>query len=171
MSKVTDRASGKKLSVPSAGSGDWLGRELGTAVIAFHQAVASRLGLGITEWKCLGVLDQHGPLTAGRLADLSGFTTGAITGIVDRLERLGYVRREPNPSDRRSVIIHPVARHDLDREVAPIFASLNRAMGALTSQYTPQELVVIQGYFHKTIEVLRSEAAKLTKPKKPPMGG
>jgi DNA-binding MarR family transcriptional regulator len=55
--------------------------------------------------------------------ELSGFTTGAITGIVDRLERAGYVRRERHPIDRRSVIVHPVGLGKVKKQVIPIFAS------------------------------------------------
>src|SRR5579871_3290956 len=87
--------------------GELLGSELSAAVIAFHEAIAARLGIGATEWKCLAVLGigHAETATAGQLASATGLTTGAITGIIDRLERLGYVRREPNPEDRRSVII------------------------------------------------------------------
>jgi DNA-binding MarR family transcriptional regulator len=143
--------------------GQSLGRELSTAVVLFHEAVASRLGLNATEWRCLGVLDQHGPTTAGRLAKLSGFTTGAITGIVDRLEKAGYVRREPNPRDRRSIIIRPLHFRELKEQVAPIFASLGRAMAAAVSRYTPSEQAAIQDYFERTIQILREETARLSK--------
>ncbi len=143
--------------------GQSLGRELSTAVVLFHEAVASRLGLNATEWRCLGLLDQYGPTTAGRLAELSGLTTGAITGIVDRLEKAGYVRREPNPRDRRSVIIHPLRFRELKEQVAPIFASLGRAMTAAASRYTAKEQAAIQNYFERTIQILREETSKLSK--------
>ncbi len=142
--------------------GEMLGRELSTAVILFHEAVASRLRMSAAEWKCLGLLSQHGPATAGRLAERSGFTTGAITGIVDRLERAGYVRREPNPRDRRSVIIQPLRNDDLRDAVTPIFASLGRAMADLSRRYNADELAVIQDYFERSIQTLRDETAKLT---------
>ncbi len=148
---------------PGASSlGESLGRELSTAVILFHEAVAARLGLSAVEWKCLGLLDQHGPTTAGRLAELSGFTTGAITGIVDRLEKAGYVRREPNPRDRRSIIIQGLPNSGLRKQVMPIFASLGRAMEEVCSRYSAQELATIRDYFERTIQVLRDETAKLT---------
>jgi DNA-binding MarR family transcriptional regulator len=142
--------------------GEELGRELSTAVILFHEAVASRLGLSAAEWKCLGLLDRTGPATAGRLAELSGFTTGAITGIVDRLERAGYARREPNPRDRRSVIIQSIQSDALRRQVAPIFASLGNAMAVVASKYSVQELAAIRDYLERTIQTLRDETAKLT---------
>ncbi|HZW30139.1 MAG TPA: MarR family transcriptional regulator [Isosphaeraceae bacterium] len=131
-------------------------------MILFHEAVAARLGLSAVEWKCLGLLDQHGPTTAGRLAELSGFTTGAITGIVDRLEKAGYVRREPNPRDRRSIIIQGLPNSGLRKQVMPIFASLGRAMEEVCSRYSAQELATIRDYFERTIQVLRDETAKLT---------
>jgi hypothetical protein len=106
----------------------WLGRELSTAIVLVHEAVASRLGLSATDWTCWGPLDQHGPCTAGRLAELSGFPTGAITGIVEGLERAGYAGRRRQPSDRPRVIIHPLRVQRLLRVVCPIFASLTATM-------------------------------------------
>lgn len=147
-------------------AGQLLGHEHSTAVIAFHEAVAAELGLSAAEWKSLGVLDQHGPLTAGRLAELSGFTTGAITGIVDRLERAGYARRERHPTDRRSVIIHPVRFHEVRKRVAPILESLGRRMADLCAGYTPAQLEAIGRFFSQTTQILQIETAKL-KPRSP----
>lgn len=73
---------------------------------------------------CLLLL--HGPAPAGRLAELTGLTTGAVTGVVDRLEKNGYVRREPDPADRRKVIVVADAAR-VDRELFPHFPSLKRA--------------------------------------------
>jgi DNA-binding MarR family transcriptional regulator len=138
-----------------------IGRELSTAVIAFHEAIAAQLGMNAAEWKSLGVLEQHGPLTAGRLAELSGFTTGAITGIVDRLERAGHVRRQRHPSDRRSVIIHPLRLREVKARVAPIFGSLAKRMAEISAAYAPAQLAAIYKFFGETTEALRSETAKL----------
>jgi hypothetical protein len=96
--------------------------------------------LSAAEWKCLGLLDLHGPSTAGRLADLSGFTTGAITGIVGRLERAAYAKREPNPADGRSVAIRPLRLKEVHDRVAPIFQGLGRALESLASGHTASEL-------------------------------
>jgi MarR family len=142
--------------------GRWLGREFSTAIVLFHEAVASRLGLSATEWRCWGLLDQHGPCTAGQLAEFSGFTTGAITGIVDRLERAGYARRKRHPSDRRSVIIHPMRVQQLRKKVWPIFSSLGAAMDGLAVHYTKTQLNAVHDYLLRTIEVLHAQTAKLT---------
>lgn len=93
---------------------------------------------------------------------MSGFTTGAITGIVDRLERAGYARREPHPTDRRSIVIRSLGLGDLNAKIGPIFASLGRAMGVLAARYTPAELAAIQTFMEGMTQVLRDETGKLT---------
>jgi DNA-binding MarR family transcriptional regulator len=138
-----------------------MGHDLSNAVVFFHEAVAGSLGLNATEWKCLGLLSRHGPSTASQLAKLSGFTTGAITGIVDRLERAGYARREPNPADRRSVIVQPLQLKDIQQRISPIFRSLSSAMTKVMSGYTAGELKAIGSFFSETTEVLRAQTAKL----------
>ncbi len=142
-------------------SRDLLGRELSDAVVFFHESIASYLGMSVAEWKCLGLLQQYGPATAGRLAQLSGFTTGAITGIVDRLQKAGYVRREPHSKDRRSVIIRPLYVPGMMERITPIFQSLGTAMAEMASHYNEAELIAINAYLRETTKVLRSETAKL----------
>jgi DNA-binding MarR family transcriptional regulator len=63
------------------------------------------MGINRTDGRCLDILDRAGRITAGRLAAESGLTTGAVTAVVDRLERAGYVRRVPDPTDRRKVLV------------------------------------------------------------------
>ena len=152
----------KKTPPPSsAPRQDLVGRELSDAVIFFHEAIAANLGMSAAEWKCLGLIDQYGPSTASRLAELSGFTTGAITGVVDRLERAGYVRRAPHPTDRRSVIVEPLHLKGLKERIMPIFQSLGRAMAEVTGHYSPAELSAIARFVADTTETLRNETAKL----------
>lgn len=140
-----------------------LGREFSNASVFFHEAIASHLGMNAGEWRCYGLLKQHGPMTAGRLAELSGFTTGAITGIADRLTKRGYLKREPNLEDRRSLILHPLRLEEINAKTDPVFASLGRAMKAIAKNYTGQELAAITGYFRRTIEVLHRETQKLNR--------
>ena len=131
-----------------------LGQELSEAVILFHQAVAQNLGMSATEWKCLDILRKSGPIQAKKLANETGLTTGAITGIIDRLEKKNYVKRERNDSDRRSVIIQPIFRQDLLEKVIPIFSSLGQAMGELAKQFTQEELIAIQRFINGSIKIL-----------------
>ncbi len=79
-------------------------RLIGDAVLHNH-AVAQEVGLGASDAQFVGLLGQHGPLTPGRLATLSGLTTGTVTGVIDRLERGGFVRRERDADDRRKVLV------------------------------------------------------------------
>src|SRR5688500_5827036 len=76
--------------------------------VATHEAVADRLGLNPTDLRCLGLATSEPGLTPTRLAELAGLTTGAITGVLDRLERAEFVRREPDPSDRRRLRVQLV---------------------------------------------------------------
>lgn len=155
----------KKKSIPvgraNTSHDPFMGREFSNAIVFFHEAVAAHLGINATEWKCLGLLDQHGPMPASRLADLSGFTTGAITGIVDRLERAGYVCRDAHPTDRRSVIIKPVKVHLVRERAEPVFRSLAQAMSEVISRFSQAELSAIASYIAQTTEVMRAETAKL----------
>src|SRR5690625_288136 len=81
------------------------GRTMSTSTVLFHQSIAEKAGMSGTDHKYLDILFQSGPITAGKLAELSGLTTGAVTGIIDRLEKQKLVRREQDPQDRRKVLV------------------------------------------------------------------
>jgi DNA-binding MarR family transcriptional regulator len=80
-------------------------RQLIAGSILYNQQVADRVGLRLTDMQCINVLDLMGPSTPGELARATGLTTGGVTVMLDRLEKAGYVKREPNPRDRRSVLV------------------------------------------------------------------
>ncbi|MGZ3297456.1 MAG: MarR family transcriptional regulator [Asticcacaulis sp.] len=141
--------------------GDRLHRDLSTAVITFHEAVSRRVGMTAAERKTLGILGEMTVATPGQLAQATGLTTGAITGIVDRLEKAGYARRVPNPDDRRSVLIHALQQEKLAAELGPIFGSLSAAMAELSARYSADELALIHRYLAETTGVLRNETQKL----------
>jgi DNA-binding MarR family transcriptional regulator len=141
--------------------GNLIGRELSTAVVMFHEAVGKRLGLSGTERKLLDVLSRLGPSTAGELATHTGLTTGAITGIVDRLVNAGYARREPNPRDRRSVIVTRLAHPASERLRAEVFAPLGQAITELSGQYQPAELAAIASYLAGLTGILQEQTARL----------
>ena len=136
------------------------GRELSTAVVAFHEAVGSHLGVSAMDQRALGVIGARGPLSAGALAKEIGLTPGAVTGMVDRLERSGLVTRTPDPADRRRVVIRVA---DTGRAVfGDVFAGLSTAMTAMVARYSAKEQAIIAGYVSRTIEILREETRKLT---------
>lgn len=135
------------------------GRELSTTTVLFHSVVAEQIGLNATEWKCLDILELRGSLMAGELAELTGLTTGAITGLIDRLEQSGFVRRERDPHDRRKVIVQPTGEHK--QGMTQVFDSLMQRYAELFEAYNDQELAFILDYLIRSNGVMAAEAAKL----------
>ena len=136
-----------------------LGRKMGIHTILFHNAVAERLGLNITDHKCLEYMLGTNGITAGELAKVTGLTTGAITGVIDRLERAGFARRQPDPHDRRKVVV--VAVHTRLPEVAKLFESLSRNMGRAMSQYSAREYEIVVDFMRRVSDVMRQENLRL----------
>jgi DNA-binding MarR family transcriptional regulator len=136
-------------------------REMSTETIMFHQSVADVLGLHITDHKCLDLIRQYGAMPAGRLAELTGLTTGAVTGIIDRLEKAGYVRRANDPKDRRRTIIEPVRNKKWERKIEAIFIPFHQRMHKLLSSYSDRELAFLLDVLTKSIELTREESKKL----------
>ena len=136
-------------------------REMSTETIMFHQAVADELGLHITDHKCLDLIRQYGAMPAGRLAELTGLTTGAITGTIDRLEKAGYVRRANDPKDRRRTIVEPTRNKKLERKIETIFTPLHEKMYKLLSSYSDSELAFLLDVLTKTLDQSHQELMKL----------
>jgi DNA-binding MarR family transcriptional regulator len=125
----------------------------------FHQAIADRLGLNPTDHKCADILFVKGPLTAGELAELTGLTTGAITGVIDRLEKVGFVRREDDPSDRRRVIVRVLP--SCHRKVGRLFEPFAAAMDELCSRYSDRELAIILDFMTRSQQVAHEQTVRL----------
>jgi DNA-binding MarR family transcriptional regulator len=106
------------------------------AVQAFDEAAAQYLGTNLTDLRCLGALFREGPATAGRLAQVAGITAGAITAALDRLEKLGYVRRVRDTIDRRRVHVEltPEATRLFDEIWGPLAAESQAALHRLTNR-------------------------------------
>ncbi len=134
-------------------------RRAGAQGVLFGQAVAERLGINQSDMETLDLLRWTGPVTAGRLAELTGLTTGAVTRMIDRLERDDYVRREPDPADRRRVIVNLVP--EAVERVAPLYASLQRAMSALYQRYSDAELATLLDHFSRIYAVMLEETARM----------
>src|SRR5262252_1881238 len=110
----------------------------------FAKIVADRAGISSADMDCIDFVNVEGRMTAGRLAELTGLTTGAITGVIDRLEKAGFVRRERDESDRRKVFIAPVAERVM--ELARRFELMQRAMHKQSDGYTDAELKLLLRY-------------------------
>ncbi|MFC5744196.1 MarR family winged helix-turn-helix transcriptional regulator [Actinomadura rugatobispora] len=110
-----------------------------------HHTAASKAGLNVTDAQCLNALSLEGPLTPGRLAALMGITTGgAITAVIDRLERAGYVKRSRDPDDRRRVIVELVPENAARFE--QYFEPIARAFGERMAGYSDAQLRLLSGY-------------------------
>ena len=136
-------------------------REMSTETIMFHQAVADILGLHITDHKCLDLIHHYGAMPAGRLAELTGLTTGAVTGIIDRLEEADYVRRTDDPKDRRRIIVEPTKNKKWERKIEAIFIPLHERMHKLLSSYSESELAFLLDVLTKTLDQSHQELMKL----------
>lgn len=117
--------------------------------VLLSQAVASRVGMHPSDLECLDVVNMGEAVTAGDLARATGLTTGAITAVIDRLEKAGYVRREPDPADRRRVLVRvrPESMAPLDAIYGPLAAR----MGALWDELTDEQLEVVRGFMTRSL--------------------
>lgn len=136
-------------------------KEISTETIMLHQTVADIIGLHITDHKSLELIHRYGAMPAGKLADLTGFTTGAVTGIIDRLEKAGYVKRVSDPKDRRKTIVEPTRDKDLEKKLQAIFTPLAARMHKLLSEYSDDELIFLFDILTKCLEESHDELLKL----------
>lgn len=139
-----------------------LGKEFSTSLVLFQEAVAVRLGLNATDYRCLELILRKGQMTAKTLAEEVRLTTGAITGIVDHLERAGYVERLENPADRRSVIISPLITHrGVEKKLGDTMVSYRAAMSKLFGRYDATQTAVIVDFLTEFVQVLKAQTSKL----------
>ena len=127
--------------------------------ILFSQAVAERLGVHSTDIETVDLLHLMGPMTAGRLSEVTGLTTGATTRLIDRMERAGFARRRHDPLDRRRVVVEATT-DNFDR-VQPLFEPIARRMGELWSTYSTEQLDVMVDFFKKSNLVMSEENTRL----------
>ncbi|WP_031070828.1 MarR family transcriptional regulator [Streptomyces sp. NRRL S-118] len=126
-------------------------------IVAQHD-VAQRLGLNVTDLTCLGfILEAQGAqetISAGELAQRAKLTTGAITGVINRLERAGYARRRSDPGDRRRV--HVVADVSAAARVYEVYEGNHRRIAELFADYSPQEIAVLSDWFTRATDIMRA---------------
>lgn len=129
------------------------------ATARFDQAVADALGINRTDMRCLDTLEREGPVPAGRLAEATGLTSGAITTALDRLERRGFARRIADPSDRRRVLVEltPALHAHGDNFYGPHMAQAER----LFQRYTREQIELLLDFVRSGRELNEREAAAL----------
>jgi len=129
------------------------------AAVLFHHAVAERLGLGPTDLQCLGLLRERGAMTGSELAAITCLTTGAITGVVARLERAGYLRREPHPSDGRKQILSPAPERVQD--IHGVFDPIRKDVAALLESFDTRQLTAIAAFLDRSTDLVYRHMALL----------
>ena len=143
--------------------------------VLYGQAVADMTGMSGSDIDCMDFLNLEGRMTAGRLAELTGLTTGAITGVIDRLEKAGFVRRERDEADRRKVFI--VVVPESAAQIGRLYVPMQEAMQKVWRTYSDAELQLLlrfakEGYKAslQATEALKdlvdAEASKPSAPKK-----
>jgi DNA-binding MarR family transcriptional regulator len=136
-----------------------LGRKMSTQTVFLHQAIAQSFGLNATDTKCVDLIlsGPKGSVTAGWLSERTGLTTGAITHILDRLERRGFIERVRDTGDRRKVFVR--VRPESLEPLIPKFEAIGKAFMSLAEQYDTRELELICEYLERTSEMSERQLA------------
>lgn len=125
-------------------------RKVTAQSVLLSEATAAKAAINATDLECLDLLNFEGPSPPRRLAELTGLTTGAVTMLVDRLERAGFVRRTPNPDDRRSVFVNVLPAGATALE--PLFRPLAERMARVNERYSDKELAIVVDYLTQAYE-------------------
>ncbi len=134
-------------------------RRFATALILFHHAIAERIGVGPTDLQCLDLLRERGSMTGSELAAVTGLTTGAITGVVARLERARFLRRQKDRHDGRKQILSPLQKpkHTLHA----VFEPIREEMGMRFANLDRRERALIVKFLEGSTDIVYRQAALL----------
>ena len=128
--------------------------------IQMHEAVARKAGFSGTDHRYLGFLIEKGQMTAGELSNLTGLTTGAVTGLIDRFEKKKLVKRQFDKDDRRKVIIEPNIKNIMAL-FEPLYKDFRSRSEKLTASFSDKEIEIIRIYLTKSIDVMAETTNKL----------
>lgn len=135
-------------------------RAYSDASIFMHEAIARKAGLSSTDHKYLGLILQYESITAGEISKLTGLTTGAVTGLIDRLEKKDLLKRQFIQEDRRKVIIIPNVENSM-KLLSPIFDELQKKTLNLISTFSKKEIETIERYFREATMIMKQTADDL----------
>jgi DNA-binding MarR family transcriptional regulator len=161
MTQADQVSAAEQAAADEAAAATLAGREFATAVVVFHEAVGRLLGLSAVERKCLDLLRHTGPVTAGGIGEHTGLTTGAVTRMVDRLARAGYVERVPDPHDRRKVVIRPLPNERMDALLAAAFGPYFQDVAEVMAHYDAKEQRAIVDWTRRTAAVLTANTRRV----------
>lgn len=138
-----------------------LGQQYAYSSIKMHEAIAQKAGLPGTDHKYLGFLIVKGQMTAGELAALTGLTSGAVTGLVDRFEKKKLVKRQFDAKDRRKVIIVPNIKAIMAL-LEPLFTEFGNRSEELIASFSGKEMKVIEAYLSRSVELMNETAITMS---------
>ena len=133
----------------------WEIQKFTRASLMLQHVIAQKAGLHVTDAECIDFLTEMGPSTAGALAKATGLTTGAITNVIDRLERAGFVKRSADPDDRRKVIVSVIAERKT--VISACYAQLAASVHELVSSYSTEELELLIDHTSKLTKVFEKQ--------------
>jgi DNA-binding MarR family transcriptional regulator len=129
-----------------------VGQQYAYSSLQLHEAIARKAGFTGTDHKYLGFFLQKGNLTAGELAALSGLTTGAVTGLIDRFEKKGLVKRVSDKEDRRKVVVVPNTEKIMAL-LKPLYGPFQKESDKMLGTFSDKELLVIESYLLRATEL------------------
>jgi len=128
--------------------------------IQMHEAVGRTAGMSGTDHKYLGFLLQKGQMTAGELSNLTGLTTGAVTGLIDRFEKKKLVKRQFDKDDRRKIIIVPNTKKIM-AIFEPLYEEFQDKTDGIMGSFSTEELKSLESYFLKALKLMNETTNKL----------
>ncbi len=134
-------------------------RALSIQLSLLNHQVGARAGLNDVDLDCLDLVARHGPLSPSALAERAALHPATMTGILDRLERGGWVARERDPSDRRAVLVRVL--RDRSAELVRLYSGMNSSMSEICARYGDAELEVLADFLRRTVDAGRSATDKL----------
>jgi len=134
-------------------------RELSIQLSLLNRRVGAQLDVRDVDWDCLEIVNRHGPLSPTALARRAGLHPATVTGVLDRLERAGFVVRDRDPADRRAFTVR--ALRDRAAEVYRLYAGMNGAMDRICADYTEAELQLLASFLNRATEAGHTAASEL----------
>ena len=139
-------------------------REMTGQSVVMSAAIAKSAGLSPTDLEVLGAIEQHGPLSAGHLGELTGLSPAAVTGLIDRLERSGVARRRPDPDDRRRVLVETARGAE---RVAKHYGSLEQDALRILGTRNERELATIAAFLRDMYDLGVKHMTRLERTRRP----
>jgi DNA-binding MarR family transcriptional regulator len=134
-------------------------RDMSVQLSLLNHHVSGHIDLRTTDLECLDLITRYGPLSPSALARRAGLHPATMTGVLDRLERGGWISRDRDPGDRRGVAVR--AERSRGAEVLRLYSGMNAAMGEICAGYTDAELELLAGFLRRTADAGRTAAEQL----------